>query len=317
MLSRLPDLERLLRRARPGNSGHARFGRRQVYILPTARGWLFGMLLVALLFTGINYGNNLILALTFLLAGIGHAALLQTWRNLAGLEIRVHPADPVFAGETALFPVTLVSADTRRDALKLSFHRQRTALGGVGKGDALSRVDVPWATARRGVLRPGTLRVATEFPLGMFRAWGLVEPAISSLVYPAPVSGTPLPEGGTGEGGGTRSGHSGSEDFAGLRPYRIGDAFHRISWKTSARSEDLQVKEFDGEAATVRWIDWDRVPFREPEQRLGVLTAWVVEAEGTGQVWGLRLPGIRVDPDSGSRHRERCLALLARHGDPS
>ena len=64
MLPKLPDLERLLRRAHSGNSGNARLGRRQVYILPTARGWLFGLLLVALLFTGINYSNNLILALT-------------------------------------------------------------------------------------------------------------------------------------------------------------------------------------------------------------------------------------------------------------
>ena len=315
MLSKLPDFERLLRRARPGDSGKARLGRRQVYILPTARGWLFGMLLVALLFTGINYSNNLILALTFLLAGIGHAALLQTWRNLAGLEISVHPANPVFAGETALFPVTLLSAEMRRDALRLGFLRQPTAVGGIGAGDALSRVEVPWSTARRGVLQPGTLRIATEFPLGMFRAWGLVETEISSLVYPAPVPGSPLPGGGAGEGGGTRSGHSGNEDFSGLRTYRAGDAFHRISWKTSARTDELQVKEFAGEASTVRWIDWDRVPFKESERRLGVLAAWILEAEVTGQLWGMRLPNVEVHPDSGNRHRERCLAILARYGE--
>ena len=143
---RLPDFSRLLRRARPAADGRARLGSRQIYILPTARGWLFAVLLAALLLAGINYSNNLIFALTFLLAGIGHAALLLTWRNLAGLQLAVHPAEPVFAGATARFPAMLESGPAPRDAIRLSFRAQPPTVGDV-PDEQPARIDVP-------ILRP-------------------------------------------------------------------------------------------------------------------------------------------------------------------
>ena len=310
---RLPDFSRLLRRARPAADGRARLGSRQIYILPTARGWLFAVLLAALLLAGINYSNNLIFALTFLLAGIGHAALLLTWRNLAGLQLAVHPAEPVFAGATARFPAMLESGPAPRDAIRLSFRAQPPTVGDV-PDEQPARIDVPFSTTRRGLLRPGQLRVSTEFPLGLFHAWSLVETTSRSLVYPAPVPGFPLPVGGRAAGEARHDGGGGADDFAGLREYQPGDSLNRISWKTSARTEDLQAKEFHDEVSPVRWLEWDSVPLADPEQRLGIMASWVNEAAENGENWGMRLPGVTLEPDSGPAHRERCLATLACFG---
>ena len=43
------------------------------------------------------------------------------------------------------------------------------------------------------------------------------------------------------------------EDFAGLRPYAVGDSPRRVHWKASARSETLVVKTLEGAGSAERW----------------------------------------------------------------
>jgi uncharacterized protein (DUF58 family) len=279
---------------------------------------LFGVLLVALLFAAINYGNNLVFALTFLLAGVGHAALLMTWRNLAGLRLTVRTAEPVFAGEQAEVPVALQSDLRRaREGIALRFAAQDHRYLDVPPGSVATGTSAPVLTRCRGLLQPGQLTVETRFPLALFRAWSLVEPGVEVLVYPVPVHGYPLPTSSASDGAANRDTEEGEEDFAGIRAYRAGDSLHRISWRTSARAGQLHSKEFEQPAGGTRWLDWQDVPAEEVETRLGILTAWVLESAAAGVPWGLRLPGAEFAPSSGAVHRDRCLAALARHGvDP-
>ncbi|MEK9766735.1 MAG: DUF58 domain-containing protein, partial [Thalassolituus sp.] len=44
---------------------------RNVFILPSAAGWVFSALLIAMLLTAINYQNSLVYALTFWLLSMG------------------------------------------------------------------------------------------------------------------------------------------------------------------------------------------------------------------------------------------------------
>src|SRR5947207_10897068 len=67
---------------------------RRIYILPTRRGLALLGTLAIMLLTSMNYSLSLGHALTFLVAGLVAAALLQTYRNLAGIA-----ASPLAAGE--------------------------------------------------------------------------------------------------------------------------------------------------------------------------------------------------------------------------
>ena len=77
----------LLRCARGGTGQAAILGQRQIYILPTRYGVLFAGMLLAMLVGSLNYGSNLGFLYTFLLAGIGLSTILETWRNLLGLQV--------------------------------------------------------------------------------------------------------------------------------------------------------------------------------------------------------------------------------------
>ena len=71
----------------------------RIYILPTRRGLALIATLAMMLLTSLNYALSLGLVVTFLLAGLVAAALLHTFRNLAGIEITPLAAGETFAGE--------------------------------------------------------------------------------------------------------------------------------------------------------------------------------------------------------------------------
>jgi uncharacterized protein (DUF58 family) len=50
------------------------------------------------------------------------------------------------------------------------------------------------------------------------------------------------------------------------------------------------------------------------ETKLEQLARWVVDAEESGERYGLRLPDNYIKPDRGPEHRHRCLAALATFG---
>jgi len=60
----------------------------RIYILPTRRGLAIIATLTVMLLTSLNYALSLGFVATFLVAGLVAAALLHTFRNLAGIEVK-------------------------------------------------------------------------------------------------------------------------------------------------------------------------------------------------------------------------------------
>lgn len=292
-------------------------GQRRIFILPTGAGYLFAIVLAVMLTGAINYTLSLGHALVFLLAGLGLATMVHTFRNLLGIAITPGRPEPVFAGETARFPIHLANPRSdSRQALELRFSggdEVQVHLPAEGR----ARIDVPCPAPIRGRLDPGRLTLATRYPLGLFRAWSYPYPALSCLVYPRPVTRRlPLPT--PVDDPGLARGDSGHEDFAGLRPHTPSDPPRHIAWKAVARSIDawpLLVKHFSGGAGEELWLDWD-LTADEPdeESRLSILTGWVLAAEDAQLSYGLAIPGQRIPPATGGAHRERCLEALALFG---
>src|SRR5262245_6256351 len=160
----------------PPERGAIVLGHRRVYIVPSRLGLLFGGTLAILLVGSINYALSLGFALTFLLAGMGLAGMVQTARNLAQLKVHAARCEPVFAGSAAPFPLVL-SHDGAFDRPELLVRHlasgvQRTV--DVPPADSVDAV-LALPTERRGWLSVGRVMIETRFPLGLFRAWSYVE----------------------------------------------------------------------------------------------------------------------------------------------
>src|SRR3954470_2560511 len=92
---------------------------RNIYILPTRAGLMFGLTLIVLLVASINYQLNLGYVLTFLLAGSGVVSMHLTHATLRGLTLHLKPLQPVFANEAAIFDVVLTSPNSARFGIGL------------------------------------------------------------------------------------------------------------------------------------------------------------------------------------------------------
>ncbi|HQO29415.1 MAG TPA: DUF58 domain-containing protein, partial [Accumulibacter sp.] len=212
---------------------------RRIYILPTGAGLLFVAALTVMLIGAINYNLGLGHALVFLLAAIGLLAIVHTFRNLFALRLLPGRAEPVFAGETARFPLQLDNPGRLpRRAIELAFTGQ-TAVNADLPPSGSTTVYIPFVTQRRGRLDPGRLTLATRYPLGLLRAWSHPYPLWSCLVYPHAIH-RPLPAATLQGVVDQLQGDSGQEDFAGLRQRQDSDPTRHIAWKAVARRADEQ-----------------------------------------------------------------------------
>lgn len=290
---------------------------RRIFILPTATGATYATVLGVMLIGAVNYNLSLGHALVFLLAGLGLVAMVHTFRNLAGLVIVPGRAAPVFAGETARFPLHL--ANSRRDrrcALNFRFSGNAVATASV-PAEGKAQVAIPYVTQQRGRLDPGRITLDARYPLGFFRAWSYPHPSLHCLVYPKPER-RPLPPPTTIAEPGLVRGTGGLEDFAGLRLRHPADSPRHIAWKAVARNVEaypLLVKHFAGGAGEELWLDWYLTADEDDaETRLSILTGWVLAADGAQIAYGLALPGQNIPPDFGTAHRDACLEALALYG---
>lgn len=301
----------LQRVARADAAGAASISGRQIYILPTKYGLLLAIVLLVMLVGSLNYGSNLGLLYTFLLTGVGLITILHTWRNLLGLRIQGERAEPVFAGQEAVFDIRIDNPGrSPREGLEISAGARVTRVESVPQqSGASARVCV--ATGKRGVMPLGRITLATRFPLGLLRAWCYADLPLSCLVYPRPATTgePPVEPDYAGEHQGDLG--VGADDFVGLRNYRPGDPPKHIFWKGAARTDLLVTKQFGGDRSQRVWLDWASLSKMDDEARLSLLCRFVLLASERRQSYGLRLPTVEVPPGRDADHRQRCLRALA------
>lgn len=284
---------------------------RRVYILPTRPGIIFGVIVFTMLLGAMNYNNNMGFALTFLLAGVSIVSIYHCHRNLAELYFHYRRANPVFAGNPIGFQFSVENRST--------ISRWQIEIGWDGhdkicdelEPNSQALVTLPLPTERRGLVSPPRVQLSTRFPLGLFRAWAWVNMDVDAIVYPRPAEHSLVSL--AGDPGFVSSGHSvdGDDDFSGLRNFRLGDPPKHIAWKRYARTGEKLVTEFHSGPENLVWIDWDKLPGADTEQRIALMTRAVVDCDADGRSYGLRLPGTELRPATGPLHRHECLKALA------
>lgn len=287
---------------------------RRIFIFPSAVGLFFGVCLFVMLMTAINFQNNLSYGLTFLLVTLFIVAILHTYANLSGLTIRALRAQQAFSGQQSQFDLS-ITRGRKRDhyALHLKWPGSSEALVNIVHEDAVP-VSLHMAVGRRGWFSPGRLLLESTYPLGLLRCWTWVDLDIHALVYPRPEA-CPEPGGLDGDSpDGAAEPVPGQDDFYAIREYQRGDSLRHVHWKSLAKGQGLQSKQYTAYADRSVWLDWDNFPARGVEQRLSNLCYWALQYHARGDEYGLRLPGVTIEPGTGPRHQEQVLKALALFG---
>jgi uncharacterized protein (DUF58 family) len=303
--------QRLWRLA-PGDLERVVLRHSRIYILPTPRGAALVATLATMLLTAMNYALSLGYALTFLAGGMVAAALLATFRNLAGLAVSPLGAGEAFAGGDLEFTLSLASGS-----------RQRIGITVAGRQGLPNSVDLPPGATRpiaisipapkRGHLRLGRISLSSDFPLGIWRAWAYVHFPLTGTVFPVPEAGAPpLPPGHHGSYVG-RSSRLADSELSGLRDYERGDAQNRIAWKAVARGAGWYSKQFEGTGGGgMLELHWLELPAGiDTETGLSRFTAWILSAERAALPFSLHIPGTVLRTGQGAAHRRAALTALA------
>jgi len=281
----------------------------RIFILPNQRGIGFGILILLLLLIAFVYGNNLVYLLAFLLTSVFVVTILHSFKSLAGLVLQKGQGKPVFAGEETSFTLHVSNpGNSVRHAIEFYLEK---SLSIDLPGQSKNTVQLYTKTNQRGWHRAGKITVASTYPLGLFRAWSPLRFDFTVLVYPKPASqDRPFPDN-TALNGAQGGDRKGFDEFYGVKEYRAGDAIKHIYWKAVAKRQGVFSKQYSGENADELWLDLAQTQGYDVEDRLSQLCRWVLSAEQAGLRYGLRLPGLALEPANGLRHYQQCLEALA------
>jgi uncharacterized protein (DUF58 family) len=178
---------------------------------------------------------------------------------------------------------------------------------------------------KRGHFRIDPLQVRTGDPFGFFEASAGVGHGITLVVYPRidPLPFWRLPP------ASIEGAHASPERTlqttplaTTVRPYAPGDSMNRIHWRTTARSGEIFVKEFDLEQTTDVWLYLDLDAELEAgegddsttEVAVRVAASIADKALAENRAVGLTVSGHRttvIPADRGARQRLKILQLLA------
>ena len=184
-------------------------------------------------------------------------SILHTFRNLARMQLASGRAQPVFAGQDAVFPVLLTNT-TRLPRFSIGLQRPGrpdTSTWTPARSLRLLRKFAFLRTSAGGWLWDACafsprFRSACSTPgptwSWMRSAWSTRSPSRAGAAAAAVAGSARGVESGTGQ-----------DDFAGLRKYQPGDSLRHVAWKAVARGQPILTKQFSGLAEGELWLEWD------------------------------------------------------------
>lgn len=251
----------------------------------TKEGVFFIILTLGIGFAAINTGINLLyLILAMCLSFIIVSGVLSelTLRNI--YMTRTIPVE-IFAGQS--FPVQVEIKNKKKwfptysiwleEDISTAHNKNITLNPSVGSEKALSKGDtglsvpkiyfyhikagdsvektVLWVLPQRGLFKTNGIKVSTRYPFGFFVKTALINKPEERVVYPAIRSLNNISDQLDSMGEITSNNKGEGSDIFGFRGFTHGDSSRMIHWKTSAKVNELMIKEhFEEESRKIAII---------------------------------------------------------------
>jgi uncharacterized protein (DUF58 family) len=222
---------------------------------------IFFALVLLVTILSLSSGNNLLYLLLAVLLATMFVSWVTSRLDLQRVTVAVRFPNHIFAGETALFDVTVSNRKRLLPAFSLAVAmlEQDSASNGAApsarmtelaylpivpaKTEARSRIERSFA--KRGVYPINGFVIRTRFPFGFIEQRRQIETNGEIVVYPQPAPWDdlrrllPLLQGRIE----SRAKGSGSDLYA-IRQYLSSDHHHHIDWKATAKTTRLMVREY-------------------------------------------------------------------------
>ena len=222
------------------------------------------LVLIVLLLAGLFTGQTILFNLSYLFGGLLFLAMLWSWIAVRGVRIgrktrtrraqTGHTFSETFTVRNAFFLPKLWLEI--RDNSTLPGHRASHVVPSLWPGYNYQwRVETPCQA--RGEFELGPVTILSGDPFGFFLTPRHIDAKERMIVYPriVPLNNIKLPVGLLS--GGDASRHMTQHittNAAGVRDYVPGDSINRVHWKSTARRNQLIVKEFELDPLVDIWM---------------------------------------------------------------
>lgn len=288
---------------------------RRIYVLPTSYGFIMALGFSVMFLTSSAFANNIAYLLTFLVFSIGILSLVYAHLNLVGIKVSKIDDDPAAPGDAG--HLVLEVTKLRGSASLITLHIQTednyfySSPIDVESG-MHARTSLSYQFNHRGVYPVKNVWLESTYPMGLFRAWIVMDDLGDCHVHPQVTGDLPLPVIDTKDGTSIEStGTTGMDDFGGHVPYITGQSQKSIDWKASARARTKLAKKFVGSQEETAVFCWEDVSHQPKEAALSQLASWIIACESRGISFGLQLPNGQSGIGTGRTHMIECLKLLA------
>ncbi len=304
------------RRIRLPAADNITLGQRRIFIFLTKYGLIFQILIWCMFVAGVNYGNNMLLALFFVLAVLFVISLHQTYFQLSGLNCELIDIRPNHVG--AQHQVTLRLRQTRATKSHLDLvwrvgpHKTYQRLYVDSNAQSVSFY-LP--VLQRGVAPLPNLVISSVFPYGWMRAWSFVYFSMPAYSAPKPLPFKQLSSQAAPSGDEMAVASKGSEpvEFSHFRDYQAGDPLKRIAWKRLAQGGKVASKVYvaDNQHHNPHILDYKTLLAYDIETIYAKLCGAVCQLALEHQPFALILPHSTLELGSGNAHYQEALKLLA------
>ena len=221
--------------------------------MPTTKGWAALGIGMALPILWLAFGEHVMLAVaTFLVLAVGIGVVsVRSARPNVGIQRTVTPLQ-VHDGDRAIVVVGLVAGKPIHSATIVDeVHGLGTARFVASRIQANQRVEARYEVLchPRGVYRIGPATVIVEDPFGLAQSVGSAKSVDRLVVFPAveDLNGLPGGRGLDPSADTTRASftQAGGEDFYNLREYQLGDDLRRVHWPSSAKRDELMIRQLE------------------------------------------------------------------------
>ncbi|NNC74987.1 MAG: DUF58 domain-containing protein [Acidimicrobiia bacterium] len=221
--------------------------------MPTLRGWIATGVAAGLLVLWISLGEELLGAAAILLGLVVVANVIYTKRTLPSIRIgrRITPHQ-LHAGQRAVVHLSLATdRRVRHIHVEDSVDELGSAQFLASNVDRDNPVGARYEVScqHRGIFTVGPATTRVRDPLRLSESGGFVGEQERLVVYPAveDLDGSPLGRGYDPSQQATRANFAfaGGEDFYTLREYQRGDDLRHVHWPSSAKRDELMIRQLE------------------------------------------------------------------------
>jgi uncharacterized protein (DUF58 family) len=320
-------LEQWLSKRVPSNATHT-LSSRNIFIMPTKFGFAYLLFIIVLFLLGTNYQNNTILLLSYLLASLFITVMMHSFYNFSQLIFSSTAKQHSFANQQASYPIHIRARKTHYNVnVQFVAYGESTSNVCIEQCElGESQVAIPYLSKKRGVYNLGRVKVYSEYPLGLFITWALLDFSHQLVVYPQAKKLKSVNNFLAGlddvskNNQNHRSSEQGTDDFAELKNYIVGESQARVAWKQLARGQGKLSKHYQSQQSSLLWLKLSDMPSTDLETKLSYLCFLIVDISQSNRDFGLLLDSVnasgqsptKIEPSAGYQHQHNCLIALAK-----